>query len=306
MRILTFSIGGAPRFGALLGDQVIDLPKAHALQRQAANQASDPAFPQTVLAFLEGGAVAHAAGQQVIDFARDQQDALRQGDALFAANTITFHPPIARPGKIICVGMNYRKHIAEMGREVPPYPVIFAKFPNTLIGHGQSIKVPKVSHMVDYEAELAFVIGRTAKDIPAEKAFDVIGGYTLFNDVSIRDYQTRTTQWLQGKTFDTSAPIGPAIVTADEVSNPEALDIRLRLNGMIMQDANTSDLLFTIPVLVQYLTEIMTLEPGDIIATGTPSGVGNARDPKVFLKAGDTVQVEIAGLGILENPVIAS
>jgi acylpyruvate hydrolase len=194
-----------------------------------------------------------------------------------------------------------------MGSPLPQYPVLFAKFATTLIGHRRPIVLPKVSNQVDYEAELALVIGRTGKDIPkTQAAFDYLAGYTIFNDVSVRDFQKRTVQWLQGKAFDGTGPIGPALVTADEIRDPHALDITLRLNGEVMQHANTGDFIFDIPTILSYISEIMTLEPGDIIATGTPSGVGYARQPQVFLKPGDVIQVEIAELGVLENQVIAS
>ena len=189
---------------------------------------------------------------------------------------------------------------------LPQYPVLFAKFATTLIGHRRPIALPTVSNQVDYEAELALVIGRTGKDIPnTQAAFDYLAGYTIFNDVSVRDFQKHTVQWLQGKAFDGTSPIGPALVTTDEIRDPHALDITLRLNGEVMQQANTGDFIFDIPTILSYISEIMTLEPGDIIATGTPSGVGYARQPQVFLKPGDVIQVEIAELGVLENPVIA-
>jgi acylpyruvate hydrolase len=189
---------------------------------------------------------------------------------------------------------------------LPQYPVLFAKFATTLIGNRRPIALPTVSNQVEYEAELALVIGRTGKDIPnTQAAFDYLAGYTIFNDVSVRDFQKRTVQWLQGKAVDGTSPIGPALVTTDEIRDPHALDITLRLNGEVMQQANTGDLIFDIPTILSYISEIMTLEPGDIIATGTPSGVGYARQPQVFLKPGDAIQVEIAELGVLENPVIA-
>lgn len=231
---------------------------------------------------------------------------MAQEGLIYAQEDVTFLPPIPRPGKIICLGHNYRKHIMEMGRQMPQYPVLFAKFANTLIGHRQPIVLPKVSQKVDYEAELALVVGKGGKDIPqTAAALDYLAGYAIFNDVSVRDYQKRTIQWLQGKTFDGSGPIGPALVTADEVKDPQALDLTLRLNGEVMQHANTSDFIFDIPTILAYISQIMTLEPGDIIATGTPSGVGDAREPQVYLKPGDVVQVEIAELGMLENAVVA-
>ena len=190
---------------------------------------------------------------------------------------------------------------------VPPEPVLFSKYPSTLIGHGAPIVLPSVSNEVDYEAELVVVIGRGGRFIPAEKAMEHVGGYAVGHDVSARDWQLNKPgkQWMAGKTFDTFAPIGPELVTADEVADPHKLGIRLRLNGRTMQDSNTNQLIFGIDQLVAYLSGIVTLAPGDLIFTGTPPGVGMARKPQVWLKPGDVVEVEIDGLGVLRNPVVA-
>jgi acylpyruvate hydrolase len=313
MRLVTFLSGNSTYLGALLGQQIVELQGAYRLwlHTSGTSQSAPPdaqTFPTSVLAFLQADAATRSLAAQVLAFASDERNraALVREGLLYSSSDITFLPPIPRPGKIICLGHNYRKHIAEMGRQIPQYPVLFAKFANTLIGHRQPIVLPKVSQQVDYEAELALVVGRVGKDIPqAPEAFSYLAGYTIFNDVSVRDYQKRTIQWLQGKTFDGSGPIGPALATADEVSDPQSLDITLRLNGEVMQHANTNDFIFDIPTLLSYISQIMTLEPGDIIATGTPSGVGDARRPQIFLKPGDVVQVEIAELGMLENPVVA-
>ena len=312
MRIVTFAAGDEARLGALVNDSVVDLPGAFAAYRRTQAAVGEEEVAVTTLAvsaleLLRTGAPARAAAAQALAFAAtaDNLAALRRVGLAYATDEVTFLPPVPNPGKIVCLGQNYRKHIEEMGREPTKFPVIFAKFANVLTGHRQPIVLPKVSQQVDYEAELALVIGRTGRDIAPEDAFAYIGGYMCFNDVSVRDYQYRTPQWLQGKTFDTSGPCGPALVTADEVSDPQSLDISLRLNGEVMQQSNTSDLFFDIPTIIAYISQIMTLEPGDIIATGTPGGVGVARNPQVFLKAGDVVQVEIAGLGTLENPVVA-
>jgi acylpyruvate hydrolase len=314
VRLVTFIANNTTRLGVLIDGQVLDLPGAYTVWQQgnASSQvrASDQQpFPTSVLALLQAGETTRAVVDHVLAFAADPDT--RAGLALaglvFPIDTVTFLPPIPRPGKIVCLGHNYRRHIAEMGSPMPQYPVLFAKFATTLIGHRQPIVLPKVSNQVDYEAELALVIGRTGKDIPnTQAAFDYLAGYTIFNDVSVRDYQRRTVQWMQGKNFDGTGPIGPALVTVDEVHDPHALDMTLRLNGEVMQQTNTSDFIFDIPTMLSYISEIMTLEPGDIIATGTPSGVGYARSPQVFLRPGDVVQVEIAELGVLENPVIAA
>jgi acylpyruvate hydrolase len=309
MRLVTFTTTGEARLGAQLDPYIIDLPETYLawLRVSRTAPASVASFlPPALLEFLQAGAVAKEAAQQALTFAADRDNlaALLRLGLAYPAAEVTFLPPVLRPGKIVCLGLNYRSHVAETGRELPAYPVLFAKFANTLIGHRQPIVLPTVSQRVDYEAELAIIIGRTGKDIAPEATFDYIAGYTIFNDVSVRDYQRRTIQFLQGKTFDSAGPIGPALVTADEVSNPQALDLSLRLNGQVMQQANTADFIFDIPTIIHYLSQIMTLEPGDVIATGTPGGVGYARDPQVFLRPGDRIEIEIGELGVLENPVV--
>lgn len=214
-------------------------------------------------------------------------------------------PPVPRPGKLICVGLNYRDHAAESNMAVPKAPVTFSKYVTSVTGPGTPIVLPSVSSQVDYEAELAVVIGRRTKRVTVERAWDHVLGYTNLNDVSARDLQFADGQWQRGKSCDSFAPIGPAIVTRDEVADPHALRIRLRLNGETMQDSSTNQLIFGIDQVIAFLSETVTLEPGDVIATGTPPGVGFARKPPVFLKAGDVVEVEIERLGILSNSVVA-
>ena len=211
--------------------------------------------------------------------------------------------PLSKPGKIICVGHNYREHILEMGRELPTYPVVFAKFANTIVGPEDDIPYYPISEQLDYEAELAFVVGKQARNVSEENALDYVAGYTIANDVTYRDIQRRTLQWLQGKTVEGSAPMGPWIVTADELTDPSGLEIVLSVNGEERQRSNTKNLVFTVPKLVAFLSNLMTLEPGDVVLTGTPGGVGVARDPQVFLKDGDVVKIEIERIGILENKV---
>jgi len=211
--------------------------------------------------------------------------------------------PVPRPGKIICIGLNYRDHALESGMAIPAAPIIFSKFSSCAIGAHQPIRLPRQSTQVDYEAELAFVVGRRAKNVSRSEAMKYVFGYTNFNDVSARDFQFSDGQWQRGKSCDTFAPMGEFIATADEIENPHALRIRFRLNGQTLQDSNTDQLIFRIPELIEFLTASVTLEAGDIIATGTPPGVGFARQPPVFMKDGDTAEVEIEGLGILSNPV---
>src|SRR5882724_975292 len=211
--------------------------------------------------------------------------------------------PVPRPGKLICIGLNYRDHAAESNMPIPERPVVFSKFATAVIAPGEPVVLPATSQQVDYEAELAVVIGRRAKNVTASRAFDHVLGYTCFNDISARDFQFADGQWQRGKSCDTFAPMGQTIVTTDDVVDPHKLSIRLKLNGQTMQDSNTGQLIFGVPALIEFLSETITLEPGDVIATGTPAGVGFARKPPVFLRSGDVMQVEIEKLGTLETPV---
>ena len=209
--------------------------------------------------------------------------------------------PIEGPAKIICIGLNYRAHAEEAGKEAPQTPTFFAKFANALRAPGATVELPRFSEKVDYEAEVAFVIGDRCKDVAADEAMDHIAGYTLLNDLSARDFQFKTPQWMPGKVFDGAAPCGPALVTPDEAGPHDAIEIELRLNGELMQSSSTADLVHSIPELVAYLSMLMTLEPGDLVATGTPEGVGSMRDPRVWLKPGDHVAISSPQLGVLET-----
>jgi acylpyruvate hydrolase len=218
---------------------------------------------------------------------------------------LAFLPPLSRPSKILCVGLNYRDHSAETGFKAPDYPTIFARFPSCLVGHGQPLIKPSVSDKFDYEGELAAVIGRRGRNISRDKAFDHVAAYSIFNDASLRDYQMRTTQWTLGKNFDGTGGFGPALVTPDELpAGGVGIRVTTRLNGKVLQDGNTADMVFGVAELVHLLSEVMTLEPGDLIVTGTPAGVGMARKPPLFMKAGDVCEVELEGIGILRNPVV--
>lgn len=212
--------------------------------------------------------------------------------------------PVPRPGKLICIGLNYRDHAAESKMAIPETPVVFSKFPTSVIAPGEPVVLPRTSKQVDYEAELAVVIGRRAKNVSADRAYDYVLGYTAFNDVSARDFQFADGQWQRGKSCDTFAPMGQTIVTTDAIPDPHKLSIKLILNGQTMQDSNTDQLIFGVPRLIEFLSETITLEPGDVIATGTPPGVGFARNPPVFLKPGDQMEVLIQGMGGLGNPVV--
>jgi acylpyruvate hydrolase len=285
VRLCTFLFDGKARLGADTPAGVVDLC------------AVDPALPATMLELLGSGAAGLARAAQAAANAHPGQVRQRAG--------VTLLPPIPNPSKIVCVGLNYRDHAAEVGLELPEYVTIFAKWPNTLIGDGAAIVIPPESHRVDYEAELAFVIGTRAHRIPEARALDVIAGYTCLNDVSVRDYQSRTSQWTIGKVFDTHGPCGPVLVTRDEIPDPGNLRISCSIDGEMLQDSSTSQMVFSVPRLVAELTAVMTLEPGDIIATGTPAGVGTSRQPRRWLRAGERVRVEIEGIGALENPVTA-
>jgi acylpyruvate hydrolase len=224
------------------------------------------------------------------------------GSETVPLDEVTLRPVIPLPGKVVCVGLNYKAHVEEGTYEVPDYPVLFCKFAETLIGAGQPIVLPPESEAVDYEAELAFVIGR---EVRRSSSLEAVAGYTLANDVSMRDYQNRTHQWLVGKAWASSTPLGPFLVTPEEVGDPHALDISLELNGERMQHSNTSRFIFDIPTLIATISEVVPLVPGDVVLTGTPEGVGYRRDPPVLLKDGDRVVVEIERVGRLENPVAA-
>jgi len=280
MRLVTFQkSGGAPQAGVISGSNVIGLGSA--------------GFG-SVIDILAAWPEARARVEQ----------AARSGAGV-PLNDVKLLAPIPRPPKLICVGLNYRDHAIESKMEIPTVPTIFNKFPNVVIGPGDPIVLPKNSAKPDYEAEFAFVIGKGGRHIPAERWPEHVFGYTIVNDVSARDFQMATSQWLMGKTFDTFAPMGPVLVSADEVPDPHALDIALSINGETLQQSNTRELIFKIGDLVAFVSSVVTLEPGDVVSTGTPSGVGFARKPPRFLRAGDQVVVSIQGIGELRNPVVA-
>ena len=213
-------------------------------------------------------------------------------------------PVIPNPGKIICIGLNYRDHAKEGGNPIPDYPAVFMRATTSMAAHGQPILRPPVSDKLDYEAELAVIIGRTATRVTAGQALDYVAGYACFNDGSVRNYQRKSTQWTMGKNFDQTGGFGPELVTADELPDgAHGLGVISRVNGVVMQDGNTADMIFDVATLIEILSEVMTLEPGDVIATGTPAGVGYARTPPSFLKPGDVCEVEIGGIGTLFNPI---
>jgi len=219
--------------------------------------------------------------------------------------SIELRPPIPKPGKILCLGLNYAAHAKEGGNEVPEHPTVFVRVTTSLVAPGAPVIRPRLSDKLDYEVELVIVIGRRCHDVAEDDALAHVFGYTIMNDVSVRDYQRRTSQWTMGKNFDGTGPMGPAIVTADELpAGAQGLGIRTRLNGELLQDGNTADMVFPVPRIVSLLSQVMTLEPGDVIATGTPSGVGHARKPPLWMRPGDVVACEIDGIGTLANPIV--
>lgn len=309
MRLATVSVEGEQRIAAVINDQYIDLNRALLLLLQSRKQArakniAEAFIPPNMIDFLQGGNDSMNLAKESIDFVQKNdfpEDVKRY--LHYNGLKVKLESPIQKPNKIVCVGLNYREHIEEMGREIPTIPVVFAKYNNTIIAHGDAILKPKVSDELDHEAELVFVIGKKGKYIPEENAMDHVAGYTIGNEVTIRDFQKRTKEWLQGKTFDTSLPLGPHLVTKESLPDPHNCDLVLKLNGVERQRSNTKNLVFNIPYLVHFLSTIMTLEVGDVICTGTPGGVGQARSPVSWMKEGDKVCVEIDGLGTLENPI---
>ena len=285
MRLATIETWAGPRAAVQQGDFFVDI------------HASDARLPASVRQLLEGGPPLLQAAQRTAD----RTDAVK-----IEAGKVKFHAPVHDPHKIICLGLNYRDHAAESGAAIPTEPIVFSKYPTALIGHGEAIVVPPVSQKVDYEAEFVIVVGKKGKNIPKASAFEYVAGYTVGNDVSARDWQLEKDgkQWMMGKTFDTFAPMGPVLVTADEVADPHNLPIRLRLNGQTLQDSNTKQMIFQVDHILAHLSQVFTLEPGDLIFTGTPPGVGCVRKPPIFLKGGDVVEVEIVGLGVLKNNVV--
>ncbi|NLY73744.1 MAG: fumarylacetoacetate hydrolase family protein [Firmicutes bacterium] len=291
MRLGRFKAGDRVFIGAVRGDVVVDLEKTAATREGFLKDKPDFSEMNSMLTRL------------------DDLAALLKGDhesrVVHPLSGLKILPPLTAPDKIICIGLNYNEHAVESEMELPEEPVFFCKFKSSIIGPEAPIMIPKVSNQVDYEAELAVIIGKRGKHIPEEEAMEHVAGYTCFNDVSARDLQFRGGQWIKGKALDTFAPLGPYIVTKDEVSDPHNLKIGLELNGRMMQDSSTDKLIFNIPRLIAFLSQLFTLEAGDIVATGTPSGVGFTRQPPVFLKPGDVVKVIVEQVGELVNPVVA-
>ena len=282
MKLVTFTHEGRTRMGAVESDAVVDFA------------AHGGGLPDEVLAFL-------AQGKGAFDAA---QEACASGKGRLPLEEVSLEAPVRRPPKILAVGLNYRDHVAEGGFEVPTVPVIFNKQSTAVTGPQGVIHLPKESVQLDYEGEFAFVIGKRCRHVPKDRALDVIAGYTIANDVSVRDWQFRSPTTTMGKSWDTHCPLGPYVVTPDEVGDPHDLDLKTWVNGELRQDSNTSNLIFDCSDIIVHLSTAFTLEPGDVVCTGTPSGVVLGMDPKVWLKAGDEVRIAIDRLGTLENRVV--
>src|SRR5713226_4832637 len=295
MKLVRFSTNGqSPRLGILDGERIVDIQGSVAatLVKRGVGRAQEIAealVPQSTRRFLEGG----VASQEAVAGISEWVTVSRGGARL--------HAPIHDPGKFICIGLNYRDHAEEAGQPIPKEPPIFPKWNTAILDPGEPILRPRGSKQLDWEVELGVVIGRTARFVPRERALDYVAGYTIINDVSARDFQFITSQWAAGKIGDTLAPVGPYIADRTEVPDPHVLDLKLWVNGSLMQTGNTKTFIFDVRYLVSYLSGLITLSPGDLIATGTPPGVGFARKPPVFLQPGDTCRLEITDLGTLEN-----
>ena len=298
MKFLNFSRKNAPnvlRLGCVFGDAFFDVTKAIGDDLLE--------FPRVVFSIeeiLQAKDGLMTLEDQLVNLKRSSSGL--QG-FLFQADEITVRAPLVHPQKVIGIGLNYKDHIDEIKKPAPKEPLLFAMYASAIIGPDEPIVIPQMSQQVDYEAELAVVIGRRAKHVPVQNAVDYIAGYTICNDVSARDLQFSDGQWLRAKSFDTFAPLGPYLVTRNELGDGSGLGIELRLNGKTMQKSTTSNLVFDVPNLVSYISRVMTLDVGDIIATGTPAGVGFVRNPPVFMKPGDIVEIEIEGIGQLRNRV---
>lgn len=282
MKLCTFRTPGAPRVGVVLEDGVVDL------------STTAPELPQEMAALLAAGpeALAHAKRAAGGATSRIPLEALRLAS------------PLLRPPKFLAIGLNYADHVAEAKLETPAFPTVFTKLPTSVTGPFDDVHLPRASAMLDYEGELGFVIGRRCRHVPKARAHEVIAGYLVHDDVSVRDWQMRVTQWTMGKAFDTHGPLGPWLTTADEI-DAGGLPIRTWVNGELRQDSNTKNLIFDCAAIVEHISTVCTLEPGDVIVTGTPGGIGAAMKPMRFLAAGDVVKIEIEGLGAIENRVIA-
>ncbi|MEM1658476.1 MAG: fumarylacetoacetate hydrolase family protein [Candidatus Jordarchaeales archaeon] len=295
MKLVSFVAGGLPKVGVLVGDKVVSLDTL----------LGEPGKMLDMTSVLSAG---ESLLEKIREAASSIPEALENGVIRGEVHSILgvkLLAPVPRPGKIICLGLNYSDHAEEAGLEPPKEPILFSKPATAVVGHEDPVIYPKVSSQVDYEVELAVIIGKKGKDISEEDAYDYIAGYTVFNDVSARDIQFRGVQWFRGKSFDTFAPMGPCLALKDEIPDPHNLRIQMKVNGETRQDSSTGNMIFKIPFLVSFISADMTLEPGDVIATGTPAGVGVYSKPPKLLKPGDVMEATIEKIGTLRNKVVA-
>lgn len=311
MRLASFQRALEHRIGALLDGQLIDLNRAEAARHEALEDAipqatADASVPSEMAAFLARGRDAMHAAELAVDFARDLDPAIALRELLIVdPATVTLLPPVPNPPKIICVARNYAEHAREAGLKVSDIPIVFSRFSETLVASGGAVVCPSVSDQLDWEGELALIIGTSGRHIARTDAIGHIAGYSIFNDITVRDFQFRVSQYTSGKNFPASGPFGPYLVTANEIEDPHNLNITTEVNGVVKQAANTGSMIFDLATIIADISQWIELSPGDVIATGTPAGVGFKREPPEFLRPGDHVSVSIDGLGTLSNPVVA-
>lgn len=306
MKLVTFSKNGALQIGIVFqDDKIIDLVSAYNFYK---SEKRDLVFqiPSDMIGLLNTGEAGLEATRKIYESIkkRYKSESEKLAEIVYDMGSVKLKAPILNPKKIICLGLNYYDHAEEAGLKPPDRPILFSKPATALVGHEEPVIYPKISNRVDYEVELAVVMGRRGREIPESKAYDYVAGYMVFNDVSARDIQFSDGQWFRGKSFDTFAPIGPYLTLREQVSDPQNLKMWMKINGEIMQDSSTKNMIFKIPYIISFISDVMTLEPGDIIATGTPSGVGVYKKPEPrLLKVGDIMEAYLDELGVLRNPV---
>jgi acylpyruvate hydrolase len=314
MKLLSMKIGGVDRAGIVIGSEVLDVTALweiigqrgewiEAFSETANYRPLDGPYKDAIDLYTRYDDWLHRIVRRLSSDS-DITGRCREWGALRPLDISRLNPPVTAPGKILAVGLNYAAHAAEQNLQPPEFPLIFSKNVTALIGPEDDIVLPRISNMVDYEAELAVVIGKEARSVSADRAFDYVAGYTIMNDVTARDLQKNERQWTRAKGLDTFAPCGPWLVTRDEIPDPHSLDIELRVNGELRQSSNTNDLIFDVPRIIEFVSQDLTLKPGDIISTGTPSGVGVYRQPPVFLKGGEKIEITIGKIGVLTNSVV--
>ncbi len=302
MRLVSYSKGEKKSIGAELAEGVLDLPSA-AAHFSVEHRVHGYSFPITMIDLLQWTDGIATVAELIETYKQTPSD---QRPPLLRKDELRLLAPIPRPGKIIGLGLNYRDHAEETGASVPEFPAVFAKFPSSVSNPNDEIPIPRVTRKLDWEVELGVVIGRICKEVSVGEALKYVAGYTIVNDVSARDLQKDNGQWIHGKSLDGLCPMGPCIVTTDELGDASGLKLQTRINGVIKQDSSTSHLLHNVPKVVSYLSESFTLEPGDLISTGTPSGVGFVRDPPEFLHDGDDMELYVEGIGYLRNRIVAT